>query len=157
MFAKALLAVHQRICRSVLLVLARAFVGDELEFSFGGRSHRASRRKGSRGARVPALHAQIEITDMRAWPLVLLGGSAGLGEAWSKGYWETPDLTAAIRIIARATSVADGPRSLLQKVGGQSPMGSDSYVRRTNIAIAKTSVRIMTSATSFSNNSSTPQ
>jgi cyclopropane-fatty-acyl-phospholipid synthase len=55
---------------------------------------------------------------MRAWPLVLLGGSAGLGEAWSKGYWETSDLTAAIRVIARATSVADGPRSLLQKVGG---------------------------------------
>ena len=118
MFAKALLAVHQRICRSVLLVLARAFVGDELEFSFGGRSHRACRRKGNRPARLPVLHAQIEITDMRAWPLVLLGGSAGLGEAWSKGYWETSDLTAAIRVIARATSVADGMRSLLQNVGG---------------------------------------
>ena len=118
MFAKALLAVHQRICRSVLLVLARAFVGDELEFSFGGRTHRACRRKGNRSARLPVLQAQIEITDMRAWPLVLLGGSAGLGESWSKGYWETADLTAAIRVIARATSVADGPRSLLQKLGG---------------------------------------
>ena len=118
MFAKALLAVHQRICRFVLIVLARLFIREKFEVSFGGRSHRASRRIGSRGARVPALHAQIEITDMRAWPLVLLGGSAGLGEAWSKGYWETPDLTAAIRVIARATSVADGPRSLLQKVAG---------------------------------------
>ncbi|MEJ6511611.1 MAG: cyclopropane-fatty-acyl-phospholipid synthase family protein [Actinomycetota bacterium] len=118
MFAKALLAVHQRICRFVLLALARAFVGDELEFSFGGRSHRACRRRGSRSARVPALHAQIEITDMRAWPLVLLGRSAGLGEAWSKGYWETPDLTSAIRVIARATSVADGSRSLIQSFVG---------------------------------------
>jgi cyclopropane-fatty-acyl-phospholipid synthase len=118
MFAKALLAVHQRICRFVLIVLARLFIRDEFEISFGGRTHRACRRKGNRSARIPALHAQIEITDMRAWPLVLLGGSAGLGEAWSKGYWETPDLTAAIRIIARATSVADGPRSLLQKVAG---------------------------------------
>ena len=118
MFAKALLAVHQRICRFVLIVLARLFIRDEFEISFGGRTHRACRRKGNWSARIPALHAQIEITDMRAWPLVLLGGSAGLGEAWSKGYWETPDLTAAIRIIARATSVADGPRSLLQKVAG---------------------------------------
>lgn len=67
---------------------------------------------------MPALRAQIDIIDMRAWPLVLLGGSAGLGEAWSKGYWETADLTAAIRVIARATSVADGLRSLLQKVAG---------------------------------------
>jgi cyclopropane-fatty-acyl-phospholipid synthase len=118
MFAKALLAIHQRICRFVLLVLARSFVRDELEISFDDRTHRACRRKSRSGARVPALRAQIDIIDMRAWPLVLLGGSAGLGEAWSKGYWETADLTAAIRVIARATSVADGPRSLLQKVGG---------------------------------------
>jgi cyclopropane-fatty-acyl-phospholipid synthase len=118
MFAKALLAMHQRICRFVLIVLARLFIRDEFEISFGGRTHRACRRKGNRSARIPVLHAQIEITDMRAWPLVLLGGSAGLGEAWSKGYWETADLTATIRVIARATSVADGPRSLLQKVAG---------------------------------------
>ena len=119
MFAKALLAIHQRICRVALLALARSFVRDELEVSFNGRTQRACRRKGTSSARVPALRAQIEITDMRAWPLVLLGGSAGLGEAWSKGYWESADLTAAIRVIARATSVADGPRSLLQKVAGQ--------------------------------------
>ena len=118
MFAKSLLTIHQRICRIALLSLARSFVRDELDISFNGRTHRACRRKGRRGARVPALRAQIEITDMRAWPLVLLGGSAGLGEAWSKGYWESADLTAAIRVIARATSVADGPRSLLQKVAG---------------------------------------
>jgi cyclopropane-fatty-acyl-phospholipid synthase len=110
--------MHQRICRFVLIVLARLFIRDEFEISFGGRTHRACRRKGNRSARIPVLHAQIEITDMRAWPLVLLGGSAGLGEAWSKGYWETADLTATIRVIARATSVADGPRSLLQKVAG---------------------------------------
>ena len=118
MFAKALLAMHQRICRSVLLVLARAFVRDELEISFGGRSHRACRRTGRRGGRVSKLRVHVDITDMRAWPLVLLGGSAGLGEAWSKGYWETPDLTSAIRVIARATSVADGPRSLIQSFVG---------------------------------------
>ena len=118
MFAKELLAIHQRICRFVLLVLARSFVRDELEISFDDRTHRACRRKSRSGARVPALRAQIDIIYMRAWPLVLLGGSAGLGEAWSKGYWETADLTAAIRVIARATSVANGPRSLLQKVGG---------------------------------------
>lgn len=118
MFAKALLAMHQRICRSVLLVLARAFVGDELQISFGGRSHRACRQKSRRGGRVSKLRAQVDITDMRAWPLILLGGSAGLGEAWSKGYWETAELTATIRILARATSVADGPRSLIQTFVG---------------------------------------
>lgn len=118
MFARALLAAHQRICRFVLLVLARSFVRDELEISIGGCNHRACRRKSRRGGWVPRLRAQIEITDTRAWPLVLLGGSAGLGEAWSKGYWETTELTAAIRILARATSVADAPRSLIQSLVG---------------------------------------
>lgn len=118
MFARALNSTHQRVCRFVLLALARSFVRDELEISFNGRTHRACRRSGNRVPRVPTLRATIEITDMSAWPLVLLGGSAGLGEAWSKGYWETTELTAAIRVIARATSVADGPRSLLQKVAG---------------------------------------
>jgi cyclopropane-fatty-acyl-phospholipid synthase len=118
MFAKALLATHQWICRVVLLVLARSFVRDELEISYGGQTRRASRRKSGRGGSVSKLRAQVDITDMRAWPLILLGGSAGLGEAWSKGYWETAELTTAIRILARATSVADGPRSLIQSFVG---------------------------------------
>ena len=64
------------------------------------------------------MRAQIEVTDLRAWPAILLGGSAGVGEAWSKGYWATTELTVALRILARAASIADGPRSLLQSVAG---------------------------------------
>jgi hypothetical protein len=64
----------------VLLALAHSFVRDELEIFFRGRAHRACRRKSRSGARGPALRAQIDITDLRAWPLVLLGGSAGLVE-----------------------------------------------------------------------------
>ncbi len=118
MLKRVLLSLHQRVCRFALLALARSFVRDELEISFNGRTHRACRRKGSQGVHATALRARIEIVDARAWPLVLLGGSAGLGEAWSKGFWETTDLTASIQILARATSVADGPRSFIQAVVG---------------------------------------
>ena len=118
MFARALLALHRRLCRFVLIALARSCVRDDLQVTFGGRTYRACRRPGSRGARGPTLRAQIEVTDMRAWPAILLGGSAGVGEAWSKGYWATTELTVALRILARAASIADGPRSLLQSVAG---------------------------------------
>ncbi len=118
MLKRGLLSLHQKICRFVLLVLARSFVRDELEVSFNGASHRACRNKGRRGNQAKRLRARIDITDARAWPLVLLGGSAGLGEAWSKGFWETTDLTASIQILARATSIADKPRSLIQAVVG---------------------------------------
>lgn len=116
MIRRTLLHIHQRFCRFALLVLARSFVRDELVIEHRGRTLRACRRGRGRDVATTSLRATIVITDMQAWPLVLLGGSAGLGEAWSKGYWETAELTAAIRIIARATSVADRPRTVIHSL-----------------------------------------
>lgn len=50
------------------------------------------------GAGAP--RATVEIKSDRAWRK-LLRGSRGMGAAYASGYWDTPDLTAVIRIAAR--------------------------------------------------------
>jgi cyclopropane-fatty-acyl-phospholipid synthase len=44
--------------------------------------------------------ASVEIHSPRAWAL-LLRGSRGLAEAYARGLWDSPDLTAVIRLAAR--------------------------------------------------------
>ena len=42
----------------------------------------------------------VHIHDPKAWPH-FLRGSRGLGTAYMDGLWDTPDLTAVIRVAAR--------------------------------------------------------
>jgi cyclopropane-fatty-acyl-phospholipid synthase len=48
-----------------------------------------------------------------AWP-VLLTGSRGLAESYARGYWDSPDLVALIRVAARNAQVIDRFRRLLR-------------------------------------------
>src|SRR5207302_6183595 len=47
-----------------------------------------------------APHATVNVGSPRAWPM-LLHGSRGLGEAYMDGLWNSPDLTAVVRLAAR--------------------------------------------------------
>jgi cyclopropane-fatty-acyl-phospholipid synthase len=56
--------------------------------------------------------AIVHVRDPAAWPW-LLKGSSGLAESYARGYWDTPDLTALIRIAARNTAELDAVRRRL--------------------------------------------
>ena len=117
-FRRTCNSLVQTLCRVVLTRLVVGVVEDDLTLVFRGRTVRSGTRRPVPIREPERLHARIEVIDGRAWARVLLGGSAGLGESWSDGLWEADDLTSAIRILARATSRADGPRSAIHSVFG---------------------------------------
>ncbi|MBI5068969.1 MAG: class I SAM-dependent methyltransferase [Deltaproteobacteria bacterium] len=47
------------------------------------------------------LSAELTVQHPRFWRRVALGGSLGAAEAYLDGDWETPDLTAVVRLLAR--------------------------------------------------------
>lgn len=44
---------------------------------------------------------EVEVHDMRFWRLVATGGGLGAAEAYMAGLWDSPDLVAVIRVLAR--------------------------------------------------------
>jgi cyclopropane-fatty-acyl-phospholipid synthase len=60
-------------------------------------------------------HARLEIHSPKAWPL-LLRGSRGLAESYARGYWDSPDLAALIRVAARNARQIDKFRRVLRPV-----------------------------------------
>jgi cyclopropane-fatty-acyl-phospholipid synthase len=51
-------------------------------------------------------HATVQVRSPRLWPR-LLHGSRGMAEAYAQGFWESPDLTAVVRVAARNASSLD--------------------------------------------------
>lgn len=47
------------------------------------------------------LHGTVEVLHPRFWRRAALGGSLGAAEAWLDGDWDSPDLTAVVRLLAR--------------------------------------------------------
>ena len=62
-----------------------------------------------------APQATVHIRDPRAWPKLLKGGR-GMAEAYMDGPWDTPDLTAVIRVAARNVGQLDELRHRLTPV-----------------------------------------
>lgn len=58
------------------------------EHTFG--EHRATRLRGL-----------VQVRDRRFYKLVFWGGGLGAAEAFIRGYWQTPDLTTLLRVLAR--------------------------------------------------------
>ena len=103
--------VAQNLARRALVALCERFVGDPLTITEGPDVFRF-------GPEIPkrdALAAQVRVDDARAWPLILTRGSAGLGEAWARRWWDADDPTAALRIMARAVRRTDSTRSVIQR------------------------------------------
>lgn len=48
-----------------------------------------------------AVRGQVEVHDMRFWRLLATGGGLGAAEAYMAGLWDSPDLVAVIRVLAR--------------------------------------------------------
>ena len=81
----------QRLARGVVLELLAHMRHGEFTLLEGTRL----RRFGS-----GAPHATVNVGSPRAWPM-LLHGSRGLAEAYMDGLWNSPDLTAVVRLAAR--------------------------------------------------------
>lgn len=85
----------ERLARRVLLGKFGAIHRGELQLDEGGLSHRF-------GAAAPdGLTARVRIETPRAWRAMMLGGTLGAAEAYMRGEWTTPDLTAVVRVFAR--------------------------------------------------------
>ena len=55
----------------------------------------------TRVGRGGSLCAHVEVHDMRFWRLLTTGGGLGAAEAYMAGLWDSPDLVAVIRVLAR--------------------------------------------------------
>ena len=62
-----------------------------------------------------APQATVHVHDPRVWSQLLRGGR-GMGESYMDGLWDTPDLTAVIRVAARNVGAIDDIRRRLSPV-----------------------------------------
>ena len=53
------------------------------------------------------LRARVTIHDQAFWRLMATGGSVGAAEAYMAGLWDSPDLVAVIRVLARNRDVLE--------------------------------------------------
>ena len=94
--------------RSIVTGLARRQIRDRFRIVDGDRSWEFGEWR--------AGDPEVRVLDERAWPMVLTGGSAGLGEAYLRGWWETAELTESLRILLRTLDRSRGARSSLQRI-----------------------------------------
>lgn len=68
----------------------------------------------------PGASARIEIRDADFFPRVLLNGDIGLGEGYSEGLWDSPDLGQVFRFFLDNQSIgrASFPQRMLHRLGG---------------------------------------
>lgn len=98
------------LARAAVSQALRRLRAGRIEVVEGGRS----RAFGPAGAE---LHAVVRINDPAAWRGPLRG-SAGLGEAYAEGLWETDDLVTLIRIAARELREPGGLRGAVAGARG---------------------------------------
>jgi cyclopropane-fatty-acyl-phospholipid synthase len=83
-----------RLARRAVCARLEGLEGAALELREGGRRLRF----GDPGA---DLSARVEVRDPALWPALLLRGSLGGAEAYLDGHWDTDDLVAVVRVLAR--------------------------------------------------------
>jgi cyclopropane-fatty-acyl-phospholipid synthase len=77
-----------------------------------------------------APQATVHVHDPRAWPQILRG-SRGIGEAYMDGLWDTPDLTAVIRVAARNVGAIDDVRHRLSPIREPFQRARAAFMRNT--------------------------
>ena len=60
--------------------------------------------------------AEIRVEDDRMWVSTALRGSVGVGEAYARGWWTSPDPVAVIRLFVRNLETLDGVEGGLAKL-----------------------------------------
>ncbi|AWL12659.1 Cyclopropane-fatty-acyl-phospholipid synthase [Saliniradius amylolyticus] len=97
----------QKLCRATLLkVLQRLPQGYLVLAEEGTEVERF-------GSSADTLRAEINVLSAEFYPRLLLGGSIGAGETFADELWDTPDLTAVIRLFARNMTLLDHLESQL--------------------------------------------
>ncbi|MFN8160269.1 MAG: cyclopropane-fatty-acyl-phospholipid synthase family protein [Solirubrobacterales bacterium] len=117
--------------------IARAAVTAGLRRLRGGQIHVLEKgRMRSYGPPGSELQAQVRVHDPAAWSGPLRG-SAGLGEGYMAGHWDSDDLVALLRIGARELRHLEGlrgavarPRGLLHRLARVVPENTRSGARR---------------------------
>ena len=107
--------------RIVLSVLRRIEIGRLTIVEPGG-----ARLTFGRGAP----EATVRVNDARAWRMVLKG-SRGMAEAYRDGLWDSPDLTAVIRVGARNVTGLDDVRRRLTPLREPFQRGRAAFRRNT--------------------------
>ena len=77
-----------------------------------------------------APQATIHVLDPKAWSH-FLRGSRGMGTAYMDGLWDTPDLTAVIRVAARNVGAIDDVRHRLSPVREPFQRARAAFMRNT--------------------------
>jgi cyclopropane-fatty-acyl-phospholipid synthase len=77
-----------------------------------------------------APEATVVVQDPRAW-VALLRGSRGMAEAYRDGLWDSPDLTAVIRVAARNVTGIDELRRRLSPLREPFQRGRAAFRRNT--------------------------
>jgi len=109
-------AATERAARAVVLGLLQRLVdGGRVVIDEGGRHTSFGTLTPDRHGR-PPLQATIVVHHPGAWRKVLAGGSAGLGEAYLDGWWDTDDLPALLRLLSRAVRRTDPVRNRVERV-----------------------------------------
>jgi cyclopropane-fatty-acyl-phospholipid synthase len=88
---------RQRVARRIVLCLLRRLRSAQLTILEGERQLVLGRG---------SPRAMVQINSPQLWPK-LLHGSRGLAEAYMHGLWESPDLTAVVRVGARNAKTLD--------------------------------------------------
>ena len=101
------------------------------------------------------LHAEIDVLDSAFWSLVAGNGSIGAGEAYIHGYWQTPDLTAVIRLCVSNLEVLDAMERGLAQLGRPLIQGLHWLIATPGKARARILPPTTTSATRCSSTCST--
>lgn len=78
-----------------------------------------------------APEATVVVRDPRAFRMTLLGGSRGMAEAHRDGLWDSPDLTAVIRVAARNVAGLDALRRRLTPLREPFQRGRAAFRRNT--------------------------
>lgn len=92
--------VFERLARKSLFRLLEEIEGGTITLTEGLRTFRFGDFQQINEAAHP-VHVQINVTNPAFYKMILLRGSIGAGEAFMLGFWQTPDLTNAIRLICR--------------------------------------------------------
>ncbi len=98
------------IARSLLLTTLSGLDEGYLELREGHEVHRF-------GDEASLLRAEVRIRDPRAFELGAFRGEVGLGEAYMRGYWTSPDLVAVVRLAVRNMATFDRSGGLLASFG----------------------------------------
>jgi cyclopropane-fatty-acyl-phospholipid synthase len=100
-----------RWCRARVLERLATLDGGELHIRDADGDHRVGRATG--------LSAEIVVHDLHFWRMMATGGSVGAAEAYMGELWDTPDLVAAIRVLAASRdALADMEKGAARLYGG---------------------------------------